>query len=61
VPEEEIASPPSVAARNDTTGHFFTYRLKDYYGSPRKFKETGREFDDSAVLPGQMEMTLTMV
>ena len=28
---------------------------------PGKSKETGEEFDDSAVLPGQMEMTLAMV
>jgi len=28
---------------------------------PGKSKETGEEFDDSAVLPGQMEIALTMV
>jgi len=28
---------------------------------PGKSKETGENFDDSAILPGQMELTLTMV
>jgi len=34
---------------------------EDCLVEPGKSNETSEEFDDSAVLPGQMEMTLAMV